>query len=256
MRAAGLHTHLFDHMLASRSEFESHVECVRPSPYLDVTGSLEAYKSRLSDTGKKTLSDTLRFGRKAAREIGGLRFEFRSQDAALLETLFAWKSRQYIELGAGDFFADWQPRRYLLNLLRRSQDPGFCGALSALWAGDKLLALHMGMLARGVLHWWFPVYHPQYSAYSPGRIMLAKLAEEAPALGLTKIDLGKGEEAYKLRCMTGATQLAEGCIETRALHRWWRRQHLRWTAALRNSPPYELARKWKRKLSGGSRCGG
>jgi CelD/BcsL family acetyltransferase involved in cellulose biosynthesis len=252
MRAAGLESFLFDHLLVEHREFFPHVERVRASPFLDVSGGLEAYRARLGASNKRALAGTLRLLRKARRDLGEIRLDYRSRDASLLHKLIDWKRRQYRETGADDFFADPAHVAFLERLLSVEGD-GFHGALSALWAGEKLLALHMGMAWRGVLHWWFPSYDVALSAYSPGRLMLAKLAEEAPALGLRRIDLGKGEAEYKRRAMTGARQVAEGFIDTHQARRWLRRLRLAVGDRIQGSALYGFARDRKRRWQA-ARC--
>ena len=249
LRTAGLRAYLFDHLLEARQEFRPFVERVVPSPYMEVAGGLGSYQNRLTDRNKLILRDTLRCMRKAVRELGPLRLEFLSTDEGLLEQLIAWKRAQYASSGASDFLGRAEPRAYLFNLLKL-HDPEFRGALSGLWAGERLLAIHMGIIARGVLHWWFPAYDRNFANYAPGRLMLAKLTEEAAAHGLFRIDLGKGQAAYKLGAMTGATMVAEGYIETRPLHRWLRSQRRASATILRTSAAYQIARKIKRHLLG------
>jgi len=249
MRATGLQAYLFDHILVARQEFQPFFERVVPSPYMEVAGGLEGYKSRLTDRNKLVLRDTLRRTRKAVRELGPLRLEFFSTDEALLEQLIAWKREQYKRSGADDFLGRAEPRAYLSNLLKL-RGPEFRGALSGLWAGEQLLAIHMGMIARGILHWWFPAYDRKLANYAPGRLMLTKLAEEAAAHGLLRIDLGKGDYSFKLDAMTGATMVAEGYIETRPLHRWLRSQRRASVTIVRASAAYQIARTVKRRLLG------
>ncbi len=249
MRATGLKAYLFDHILVARKEFRPFFERVVPSPYMEVAGGLEGYKSRLTDRNKVTLSDTLRCMRKAVRELGPLRLEFLSADEALLEQLIAWKREQHARTRANDLLGRAEQRAYLSDLLKL-RDPEFRGALSGLWAGERLLAIHMGMMARGILHWWFPAYDRNFANYSPGRLMLAKLTEEAPAHGLLRIDLGKGDDAYKLKAMTGATMVAEGYIETRPFQRWLRSRRRASVTILRASAAYQIARTVKRRLLG------
>jgi CelD/BcsL family acetyltransferase involved in cellulose biosynthesis len=247
MQAAGLRTLAFDHLLQDQQVLREHVERVLPSPYCDVGGGLNAYRARLGASSRATLSATLRLARKAARELGELRLDFQCTDPAVLETLFAWKSRQYRQTGAHDLFAQERPRRFLRWLAdQREPVDGFCGAMTTLHAGDRLLAVHLGMRAGPVLHWWFPSYDATLGAYSPGRILLAKIAEAAPALALARIDLGKGEDAYKVRCMTGSVAVCEGHIETRALHRVLGRRRRAMVAALRETAAWDHLRAQKR----------
>ena len=53
--------------------------------------------------------------------------------------------------------------------------------------------------------------------YSPGAILLLLLLQSAAEQGVTRVDLGKGGEDYKLMFTTGGVPLAEGIAETRVV---------------------------------------
>ena len=52
-------------------------------------------------------------------------------------------------------------------------------------------------------------------------ILLLQIMKAAPGLGIRRIDLGKGDEDYKVRLMSGTTLVAEGSVECRSLARAW-----------------------------------
>jgi CelD/BcsL family acetyltransferase involved in cellulose biosynthesis len=85
--------------------------------------------------------------------------------------------------------------------------------LSLLYAGKQLVAGHLGMRSRTVWHYWFPAYDRQFAKFSPGLILLLKMAQEAEELGLRCIDLGTGLTLYKRRLMNAAVSVAEGSVE-------------------------------------------
>jgi CelD/BcsL family acetyltransferase involved in cellulose biosynthesis len=97
--------------------------------------------------------------------------------------------------------------------------------LSLLYAGERLVAGHFGMRGQSVWHYWFPAYDPKMAKYSPGLILLLKMAEHAPSLGVRTIDLGKGMSLYKQRLMNASVPLASGRVESpwRSIRRQMRR---------------------------------
>jgi CelD/BcsL family acetyltransferase involved in cellulose biosynthesis len=103
--------------------------------------------------------------------------------------------------------------RALLERLLSIDTPRFAGTLSALYAHGELVAVHMGMRSRTVWHYWFPAYDPGFARYSPGLILLAAMLQAAPAAGLRRVDLGKGEALYKRRLMNAEVPIAEGRVE-------------------------------------------
>ena len=84
-------------------------------------------------------------------------------------------------------------------------------------AGDHIVAVHAGMRSRHVLHWWFPAYDQQFAKFSPGVILLIRMAEALAATGVRMIDLGKGDDRYKLSLMTHTAELKEGFVERPSL---------------------------------------
>jgi CelD/BcsL family acetyltransferase involved in cellulose biosynthesis len=150
--------------------------------------------------------------RRLELEIGPVHFVSHSTDRDALQQILSWKSRQYRKTGWRDLFAlKWG--RVLIERIHAAQSGGFAGMLSLLYAGDKLLAGHLGMRSRTVWHYWFPAYDPQFAKYSPGLLLLLKMAEHAPKIGLRTIDLGTGMTLYKRRLMNASVSVAEGSVE-------------------------------------------
>ena len=98
----------------------------------------------------------------------------------------------------------------LLREIAEIQTPDFQGILSVLWAGDELVAVHFGMLSGDVLHYWFPVYVPKFSKYSPGTELMLRVAQGAAENGIAKVDLGFGDDPYKTRFCNGREQVSSG----------------------------------------------
>ncbi|MEK6805796.1 MAG: GNAT family N-acetyltransferase [Pseudomonadota bacterium] len=247
LRAGGLDTFTFDHWLAQRPEIQQYVERTRPSPYMDVSGGLARYLERIGESGQRRWKFTQNRLRKVERELGSLRLEFQSTGNSMFDRLLEWKRSQYRETGSGDLFANPAYVAFFRDLLR-IDDAGFRGLLSVLWAGETPLAAHAGIALGGVLHWWFPAYDPRHAGYSPGYLMLAKLTEDAPLHGLTRVDLGKGEEQYKAQIKTGQTMVAEGIVDVRPARQWLRAHTRGIRAALKYSAPAHWLRQARKRL--------
>jgi CelD/BcsL family acetyltransferase involved in cellulose biosynthesis len=98
----------------------------------------------------------------------------------------------------------------LLERLRASGDPDFGGAVFSLRDGERIVAVEFGLRAGGVYHSWFPAFDRAYAELSPGLLLLEKMIEAAPGMGLHKIDLGPGESHYKKYYSNRLTPLYEG----------------------------------------------
>jgi CelD/BcsL family acetyltransferase involved in cellulose biosynthesis len=228
LHGCGLKALHWDHIVpgAAQAAFEPYRCATADSPFMDVSGGYEQYKARRLKPKSNDFTQAERKLRKAEREVGPVRLEPFSADPAHLETLIEWKVAQYLRTRTRNVFN----QRWVLDLLARARQadgPHLRGALSALFIGDELAALHFGMLSGGVLHSWFPVYRVDLAAWSPGLMLLIELARAAPELGVRRIDLGKGPEGYKVNFMTAATPLAEAHVDRRPLWRPLRQAWLR-----------------------------
>lgn len=244
----GLSSFRFDHLLDAADCFQPYVFEHSASPYLDLSQGFAHYEAnRKADnsemgTIKRKLS-------KMAREVGPLRLEWTCECKTARQTLQQWKSEQYLRTDNVDLFSiDWI--RSLFDRLLQSQTPDLSGKLTCLYAGDKLVAAHLGMASQEVLHWWFPAYDRDLGRYSPGLVLIYMMAQQANDLGIKRIDLGKGDEEYKFRIATHVDQVAEGCIDRVPTRQLLRRS---WRAArdwVLNSPfrgtariPYRMLRR-------------
>jgi CelD/BcsL family acetyltransferase involved in cellulose biosynthesis len=245
VRACGVSAWSFDHLPAAIAAFDPHVRGRGASPYLDLSDGFERYLD-----GRRSRSDirgALRKGRKLAREVGPLRLVAHSDDPELLARTIDWKRAQYAETGVRDVLADTGARD-LLGRVQAARGADFAGALSVLYAGDVVAALHLGLRSGEVWHSWFPAYNPDLDRYSPGLVLMLELASAAPALGIREIDLGKGEARYKLALATGSVALNEGSVGARPLSALTARAQAAARRTLRAAGVHRAARRALRRV--------
>jgi CelD/BcsL family acetyltransferase involved in cellulose biosynthesis len=132
--------------------------------------------------------------------------------------------------------------------LLHARSTEFGGILSTLYAGPNLVAAHFGLRSGSVLHWWFPVYDPEFSALAPGWMLLRELMMAAPSLGISRIDLGRGEDEYKRRAKTGDVFVSQGLVTRSSARRALRRVHGSIVSAAKASPFGPGLRSAVRKL--------
>jgi CelD/BcsL family acetyltransferase involved in cellulose biosynthesis len=214
VRRCGLRAWRFTHLLVAQEPFRPFHWAHALSPFVDLSGGFEAYRSHHKHCGSMAIEQILYKLRKAGRRAGPVRFELHTSDDSVFHTLLRWKSTQLRSTGQSDLFAlPWVVE--LLDRLRQYRSPGLAGMLSALYLGDRLAAAHLGIRSPTVLHWWFPAYDPALAVHSPGQISFVEVARGAAALGIERLDLGKGAESYKERLMTGAISVADGAVDLR-----------------------------------------
>lgn len=239
----------FDHLLCSQSDFAPYMWTYSESPYVELTGGYSQYlKDRKSQTSE--IATTERKLRKMEREVGPLRLEWNSTNRDDLQTLLRWKGDQYQRTGVRNLFTfDWI--QAFFERLLQHQTPGLSGLLSCLYAGDRLVAAHLGMSSQHVLHWWFPSYDRELSKYSPGLGMILKIAEAAHEHGITRIDFGKGDEDYKFKFATGSDRVAEGSVDrsigARLVRRTWQLTR-DWVRSSSLHGPTRAPLRWLRRM--------
>ncbi len=147
--------------------------------------------------------------RKAEREFGEIRVVFGDPLGERYDALKSWKSQQYRDAGLIDLFAVPWTEGVMARASARSFGP-FRGLTAALYLGNRLAAVETGLVAGGTYHSWMPAYDRRFASVSPGLILLHGIIDAADELGLSRIDLGKGEHAYKAYYTDFEMPLASG----------------------------------------------
>ena len=230
----GARGYAFDHLLDGYGDFAPWIESSRPSPFVDTTGGLDGYLGRASKSGKDNMGQARRRLAKAERTYGTVRFQADVVDHAALARVIELKRAQYAATGVRDYFGP-PDRLDLMTRLLHTRDPEFGGVLSTLHAGEHLVAAHFGIRSGPVLHWWFPVYDPEFGALAPGWMLLRELVAAAPALGITRLDLGRGDDEYKRRAKTGEVMVCQGEVSRGSTRRALRHARNSLIAAARSS---------------------
>lgn len=251
LRASGLWAWDFNHLPAAQAP--SAATRRGASPYLDLSGGYAAWCARRVAAGSGRVAKLERAGRRLAQERGPLRFEARvpaaDRRAAVLATVLRSKGLQFQRSGLRDPFQEpWT--RALLHAIADTESAGFAGRLSALYAGDTLVAAHLGMRSAWAWHYWLPVYAHAQARHSPGLLLLLRMAEAAAGEGCRMLDLGKGDDGYKAAFADAALPLAEGSVSRSSLAGAWRdagRDGVRW---LRTSAMADALRPWWKRLRG------
>jgi CelD/BcsL family acetyltransferase involved in cellulose biosynthesis len=174
-------------------------EARAPAPYVDWSRfpDWKAFQAHVTSRRSSLARDSRRKRRKLERCFGPLRFEWDDRDPKAFGTALAWKSAQYVRTKVRDGFAIPQNVRLFQELWRR----GLLVA-SSLTAGERRVAVHLGVLWERRFYSWIPAYDPALSADSPGRILLEYLLAESHARGHAQFDFLLGGEAYKYHYAT------------------------------------------------------
>jgi len=172
---------------------------------MDLRAGGAQYFQELSNTRGHFLRDTRRRLRDAQKKFGALEFVFESAPTlADIRDLIDAKRDQYARTGAGDVFDNPVAASIVESIFQHSSV--HCRpVISVLWAGDQVLARHLGLMSHGVWSGWFPVYDPAIKDFSPGRLLLWHMINQASENGITFIDRGEGNSRAK-RDFSNGTQ--------------------------------------------------
>ena len=206
----GLRMWRFDHLLVDQTE-SRFVDALAPSPALDLRGGFDRYCAKRRDTGSRHIEQLSYKARKLRRQQGEVHFEFDARDARALEQVILWKREQCRRTGVVDFLAE-RRNADLIRTIFETRTEAFAGILSVLRVGDRIAAAHFGMRTPDTLHYWFPAYERAFGKYSPGELLLVEMARAAAGNGLVRLDLGKGDDAYKNSFCNHVIPVAEGAV--------------------------------------------
>ena len=103
----------------------------------------------------------------------------------------------------------------LKTLWQRDEQAGFVRAdMHALYFGDRLAAIELGLTDGHVFHSWMVGYNDDFHHLAPGIQLLEALIDEAVGLGYSRIDLGEGIDGYKRHYANQDVNVASGFITT------------------------------------------
>ena len=248
LRACKLIAWDFAHVPLSQSYFRRWIDRTLPSSQINLDGGYANYIAGKRASGSDLIERVAYKERRLGREIGPITFLTNECNTSVLDKVLTWKSAQYVRTGLFDFLRpSWT--RALLRNMHQIQTEAFAGVLSALYAGDHLVAGHFGIRSRNVLHHWFHSYDPAFGKYSPGLVLTLKTAENAPQLKIRVIDLGGEMQPFKARFATGSVTLAAGSVALPALasvpHRLKRQLSTLVQKSPLKAPALAIKQKWR-----------
>jgi CelD/BcsL family acetyltransferase involved in cellulose biosynthesis len=217
LRGCRLSAWRFDGLIVDQKPFAPYHSVVAPSAMIDLSDGFDAYYEKLRTKSPRFCKEIARRTRKLERELGELRVVSDSRDTEVLRTLLAWKSEQYRRTSHVDRFEQrWLVE--LLEVLLATRSVHLTGLLSALYAGDRLVAAQFGLRTEGLVVGWFTGYEASLGKYSPGLIHIQAMAKGMAAAGVQTIDMGAGAKNYYKETMKSYDSfLARGVVTTRSV---------------------------------------
>lgn len=213
LRQSGIGAYYFDSFIG---DIDSHHPDTMPRACaaFDISGNGEAFRSAQDSSYSRHLKGLRRRARKS-QSVGDLQIKWGSKDDDVFEQLLRWKRAQYERSGKYDVLgAEWS--RAALTRLFKSQTE-LRADMHALYFGDNLAAIDLGLTDGVTYHSWITAYDPDLSEFSPGMQLLEALINKGEALGYNRIDLGPGLDGYKkyYRGAEGCTPAQSGFVAGR-----------------------------------------
>lgn len=196
MGKAGLKVFDFFGALGTQDSFTPHAHETDGSWVIDLADGYDEWIAARSAIEPKAFRNLRARRRKLEEETASFKFRIHDDRPEVLTRALEWKSAQYRRTGHFDVFSvDWT--RKLIDTLLGGGLDNTSGLVSSLEINGELAAIHVGMRSERVLHYWFPVYDPQFSKLGPGLNLLLEIARELASEGLHEIHLGPGEYDFK-----------------------------------------------------------
>ena len=199
----------------------------------------QAWRETRDSSYRRHLKSNRRRARKSAEDIGQARCEWKSQDEAVFEKLIEWKAKKFEMTGKYDVLgAGWTLE--LLRKLWREPLASLRCDMHALYFGERLAAVDLGLSDGKTFHSWIVAYDGELHSYAPGIQLLELMIDAAEDMGYDKIDLGAGLDGYKRHYASEDVKVGTGFIAAQgpagALSQLYSKAELFGQKALKDAP--------------------
>ena len=209
LKRAGIGAYHFS--AATNSQMTSHFQSEDDGVMMNLEAGAEAWRAARDGSYRRHLKSNRRRIRKAGEDIGEPRSVWKSQDPVIFDQLIAWKKQKFVETGKYDVLsADWTME--LLKQLWSRHDSALRCELQAIYFGDRLAAIDLGLSDGETFHSWIVAYDGELHSYAPGIQLLEGLIDASESLGYKRIDLGVGTDGYKRHYATEPITVGTGFI--------------------------------------------
>lgn len=196
MKRAGFGAFSFSALIDQDIDLNNYARSRTPCCVADISQGAEAWRAGRDSSYRRHLKSHRRRVRKS-EELGAIRTELKSRDQHVFDQLIRWKRTKFRDTGKYDVLsADWT-MALLEALWQKEESSGLRADMHALYFGDKLAAIDLGMTDGSTFHSWMVAYDNEFQHLAPGIQLLEKLIDAGKSLGYSRIDLGEGIDGYK-----------------------------------------------------------
>ncbi len=200
------------HFSASvNTQMAPHFQSEDDGVLLNIDAGAKGWREKRDGSYRRHLKSNRRRIRKATEDIGEPRFVWRSKEQEVFDHLITWKKQKFAETGKYDVLsAEWTMA--LLEQLWQRDDTELKCDMHALYFGERLAAIDLGLSDGQTFHSWIVAYDGELHSYAPGIQLLEGLIDASQELGYDRIDLGVGTDGYKRHYATETVRAGTGFI--------------------------------------------
>jgi len=179
---------------------------------IDILTTAEDWRKDRDGSYRRHLKSNRRRTRKAEDSVGPKRIVLFSRDIDVYASLLKWKREKFAQTGKYDVLsADWT-QGLIRSLWERGAKAELRCDMHALYFGDQLAAIDLGLSDGDVFHSWMVAYNDEFSEYAPGIQLLEGLIDATPETGYRRIDMGEGLDGYKRHYASASREVASGLV--------------------------------------------
>ncbi len=179
---------------------------------IDIDITPDAWRAERDGSYRRHLKSNRRRTRKAEDAVGTPRVELFSRDIDVYRTLIEWKRKKFSETGKYDVLSAEWTQALIQNLWERGQTSDLRCDMHALYFGDSLAAIDLGLSDGKIFHSWMVAYNDELSEYGPGIQLLEGLINATEETGYKRIDMGEGLDGYKRHYASASCDVVSGFV--------------------------------------------
>ena len=210
-KIAGFGAFHFGAMIDQAGMLENYARSESACTVADLSGGSEAWRAARDSSYRRHLKSHRRRVRKA-EEFGERRFEFKSNNQDIFDQLISWKKQKFAESGKYDVLSAAWTMSLLENLWTRTGENELWADMHAMYFGDQLAAIDLGLTDGKIFHSWMVAYDGDLHQLAPGIQLLEELVDRSGELGYSHIDLGEGIDGYKRHYASEDVTVSSGFI--------------------------------------------
>jgi CelD/BcsL family acetyltransferase involved in cellulose biosynthesis len=179
---------------------------------IDIKTTAEDWRAARDGSYRRHLKSNRRRSRKAEESIGPKRVELFSRDIDVYAALLTWKRKKFAQTGKYDVLSAEWTQSLIRRLWEQGPKAGLRCDMHALYFGDRLAAIDLGLSDGKTFHSWMVAYDDELSEYAPGIQLLESLIDATPETGYRHIDMGEGIDGYKRHYASASRPVVSGLV--------------------------------------------